>query len=116
MRARKTLKASNRLRASQAAGSDAAARLWAVLKEREIAGLRFQESERVGPYVVDFICPAARVVVLLEGPEARDPEQIVWLRSSGYRVLVFPEGDVLANPQIVVDAMARGFELRIVKS
>lgn len=128
LRSRKGLKPGGSLRAHKVVKSadgeavpctphgNAAAKLWTVLKDREIAGLRFQERERIGPYVVDFICPAARLVLLLEGAEPNDPGRMAWLRANGYRTLVFAETDVLADPQIVIDAVARGFELRIVKS
>ncbi len=93
---------------------DAAARLWAVLRDREIAGLRFRYREVVGPYVVDFICPAARLVLLLEGKEPRDPAQSAWLREHGYRVLRVAEDEALANPDVVLNEVAHAFQLRIV--
>lgn len=94
--------------------ADAAHKLWSILRDRDVAGLRFRHHERVGPYVVDFLCPAARVIILVEGTTPIDPTQTQWFHDHGYRVLQFPEADVRGNPQIVLDAVAREFEIKII--
>jgi very-short-patch-repair endonuclease len=93
---------------------EAERRLWTVLADREVAGLRFRQRELIGPYLVPFHCPAARLVILIQTDEAPDEEQISWLRTGGYRVLTFPAREVLADPNAVVEAVERSFELRIV--
>jgi very-short-patch-repair endonuclease len=89
-------------------------KLWSVLRDRDVAGLSFRHRELVGPYIVDFLCPAAKLIVLVEGATPIDPEQTQWFREHGYRVLLLPEADVLSDPQRVLDAIAQAFEFRVV--
>ena len=92
---------------------DAAARkLWGLLDGH--ASLHFRQRELVGPYLVDFLCPAARLVIRLTGGEDNDPDQTAWLLSHGYRVLSFDAAAVTHNPAAVLDAVADVFTLRVV--
>jgi very-short-patch-repair endonuclease len=93
---------------------DAENKLWSVLRDRDVAGLRFRHRELVGPYIVDFLCPAAKLILLVEQGAPIDPEQTQWLRQHGYRVLLFSQADVLSDPQRVLDAIAQAFEFRVV--
>ena len=92
--------------------AEATRKLWALLDGH--AGLRFRRRELVGPYLVDFLCPAARLVILLIGGNDADPEQAAWLRSQGYRVLAFAAAEVARDPQRVLDAVADVFTLRVI--
>ena len=92
--------------------AEATRKLWALLDGH--AGLRFRQRELVGPYLVDFLCPAARLVICLVGEDGDDAEQAAWLRSHGYRVLAFAAADVTHDPQPVLDAIADVFTLRVI--
>lgn len=57
--------------------------LWQALRNRKLAGLKFRRKAPVGPHVVDFLCPGARLIVEVTGKaqdarilEARDLEFI----------------------------------------
>ena len=41
--------------------------LWARLRDRGLEGWKFRRQHSVGPYVVDFYCPAARLAVEVDG-------------------------------------------------
>ena len=67
-------------------------RVWACLKARQLDGFRRQHP--IGPYFVDFCCPAARLIVEVNGPAHDDDAQWeydvrrhAWLESLGYRVV-----------------------------
>jgi very-short-patch-repair endonuclease len=81
-------------------------RLWLKLKGRRLDGWKFRRQTPIGPYIVDFYCPAARLVIELNGSTHwfedqfdRDQRRKRWLQSQGYRVLTFaaesPEQDYL---------------------
>ena len=60
----------------------------------------------MGPYIVDFVCHSARLVIELDGGihnldvvAQRDAERQVWLESRGYRVLRLSNHDALTNPE-----------------
>jgi very-short-patch-repair endonuclease len=69
------------------------AALWQVLRTRP-EGVKFRRQHPVGPFVVDFYCPSAKLVVEIDGivhemgdnPE-RDEERDQWLEEHGFRIL-----------------------------
>ncbi len=72
------------------------ARLWQVLRTRP-DGLKFRRQHPVGPYVVDFYCPSAKLAVEIDGVAhgmgeipARDAVRDAWLRERGFRLCRIP--------------------------
>jgi len=68
--------------------------LWRALKELPTDGTHFRRQAPIGPYVVDFFCPAKRLVIELDGGHhnedevaRRDRERQLWLEQEGYRVV-----------------------------
>lgn len=91
--------------------------LWQFLRKRP-EGLKFRRQHPIGPYVLDFYCPAVRLVVEVDGdshnmgdrPE-RDARRDAWLRGQGLRVLRLDAGDVMRDVESAVTAIlvvARG--------
>jgi very-short-patch-repair endonuclease len=76
-------------------------RLWDCLRMRQVAGWKFRRQHPIGPYFVDFYCPAARLVVEIDGPThgeerqwAYDERRNEWLKQQGYEVLRISTADV----------------------
>ena len=46
--------------------------LWRALKELPTEGTHFRRQAPVGPYGVDFLCPAKRLVIELDGGHHND--------------------------------------------
>jgi very-short-patch-repair endonuclease len=66
------------------------------LRIGQVAGWKFRRQHPIGPYVVDFYCPAARLVVEIDGPTHGEEAQLAyeerrtdWLRAQRYEVLRF---------------------------
>jgi very-short-patch-repair endonuclease len=64
----------------------------------------------IGNYIVDFACPAARLVVEVDGSQhgserglSRDGERSAWLESQGYRVVRFWNSDVVRDIEAVME-------------
>ena len=60
--------------------------LWRALKELPIEGTHFRRQAPIGPYVVDFFCPAKKLIIELDGGHhnedataERDRERQAWL-------------------------------------
>ena len=60
--------------------------LWRALKELPIEGTHFRRQAPIGPYVVDFFCPAKRLITELDGGHhnedetaKQDSERQAWL-------------------------------------
>ena len=49
------------------AGEAAEAVLWTAIKSRKIDGFKFRRQFSVGPYILDFYCPEARLCIELDG-------------------------------------------------
>src|SRR5258707_2359877 len=86
--------------------------LWRALKELPIDGTHFRRQAPIGPYVVDFFCPARRLIIELDGGHhngddtaKRDRERQLWLEQEGFRVIRFWNseitGDLTAVPEQV---------------
>jgi very-short-patch-repair endonuclease len=74
--------------------------------------LKFRRQQAIGPYVADFFCPSAGVVVELDGGshndrQAADRERQDYIESQGCRVIRFNDDDVLAKLDEVVAAIER---------
>jgi len=68
------------------------------------AGFHFRRQAPLGPYIADFACHAARLVIEVDGGQhaedggvERDMRRTAWLEGQGYRVLRFWNSDVLGN-------------------
>ena len=75
--------------------------LWRALKELPIEGTHFRRQAPIGPNVVDFFCPAKRVIIELDGGHhngdataERDGKRQAWLEQEGYGVIRFWNSDV----------------------
>jgi very-short-patch-repair endonuclease len=71
--------------------------LWRALKELPVEGTHFRRQAPIGPYVVDFFCPAKHLIIELDGGHhnddetaRRDQERQRWLEQEGYPVSGIP--------------------------
>jgi very-short-patch-repair endonuclease len=94
--------------------TDAELKLWYRLRRKQINGWQFYRQKPIGPYIVDFYCPAARLVVELDGSQHLDPlhqaadqQRDAYLTNLGLRVLRFDNRQVLLEIDAVVETIAR---------
>ncbi|WP_420456480.1 endonuclease domain-containing protein [Rubrivirga sp.] len=97
-------------------GTPAEVRLWTALKGRRLRGRQFRRQYGIGPYVLDFCCPAERLAVELDGavhdsPQARayDTARTEALEAEGLRVVRFENKLVFDNLDGVLAAIAGCF-------
>ena len=93
-------------------GTPAEAILWKSLQRRQLLGQKFRRQYSLGPYIADFLCPACRLVVELDGaphfaPLAAeyDAERTKYLEGLGLRVIRFENHAVYTNLEFVLDAI-----------
>jgi very-short-patch-repair endonuclease len=82
----------------------AEARLWLHLRRHPLIGSHFRRQVVLGPYIADFVCMAAKLVIEVDGSQhgenqslARDAARTKWLEKEGYRVLRYWNNDVFEN-------------------
>ncbi|HKX36038.1 MAG TPA: DUF559 domain-containing protein [Rhizorhapis sp.] len=63
---------SRQLRAN---ASEAEQKLWRLLKQKQLNGLRFRRQFPLGPFFADFVCLPARLVVEVDGSQHGDVSQ-----------------------------------------
>jgi UDP-N-acetylmuramate dehydrogenase len=101
------LERSRQLRLEQ---TEAEAQLWSRLRAGRLNGLKFRRQVPIGGYIVDFLCPAAKLVVELDGSQhaeqvGYDTRRSQYLEGEGYRVLRVWNNDVLARADAVLQAI-----------
>ncbi|BDG02791.1 endonuclease domain-containing protein [Anaeromyxobacter oryzae] len=99
-------------RALRGGSTDAEAKLWRVLRDRRLGGVKFRRQHPVGPYVLDFFCRAHRLAVELDGGqhytpegEAHDARRTEWLAERGIRVIRFTDAEALRDTDTVLQVI-----------
>jgi very-short-patch-repair endonuclease len=108
-----TLNAKVNARRLRRALTDAEKTLWKHLRG-DLAGTRthFRRQVPIGPYVADFCCLGARLIVELDGPvhrlagaRQRDAGRDEYLRSQGFSILRFNNDDIVLRNAAVLQAI-----------
>ena len=87
--------------------TDAERRLWNALRAHQLAQGKFKRQQPIGPYIVDFVCLQARVVVEVDGGQHLESKvdrvRDAWLEEQGFRVLRFWNNEVLTKLPAVLE-------------
>lgn len=74
--------------------------IWEILRQRQLGGWKFRRQQPLGPYIADFYCAEARLVIEVDGGQhgtQGDAERDAWMRAQGLEVLRFWNNEVLQN-------------------
>jgi very-short-patch-repair endonuclease len=91
--------------------------LWSALRGRRFAGYRFRRQHLVDPYIVDFYCATAALVIELDGEthlgnEVHDRTRQDFLESAGLKVLRFWNTQIFDDLEPVLQTIFRECEAR----
>ena len=83
-------------------------KLWEALKGKKLGGLKFRAQHPVGPFILDFYCPARKLVVELDGEVHEeqadyDESRTQQLENYGHRVIRFRNEEVLGDLPSVLE-------------
>lgn len=83
-----------------------------MLRGRQLAGMKFRRQQVIGPYIVDFYCAQAHLVIEVDGESHvgrgnSDAARDSYLESHGLRVLRVTNDDVLRESEAVALAILR---------
>ena len=89
--------------------TEAELKLWLLLRNRRFADFKFRRQVPIGPYIADFVCYSAKLIVEADGgqhaestyDQTRDAE----LTRRGFRLLRIWNNLILATPDDVADAI-----------
>ncbi|QYF86047.1 endonuclease domain-containing protein [Brevundimonas sp. PAMC22021] len=84
--------------------------LWQAIRGRRLDGVRFRRQHPFGPFIVDFYCSDARLVLEIDGSSHENPNQArhdlrrdAWLAAQGISVVRIPAREVLSDLPGVLD-------------
>jgi very-short-patch-repair endonuclease len=92
--------------------TEAEKRIWKQLRAHRFQGAFFRRQFPIGPYIVDFVCLDARLIVEIDGGQHGaqqaewDAKRDAWLRAQGFVILRFWNNDVLGNFGGVLERIA----------
>ncbi|HRS17032.1 MAG TPA: DUF559 domain-containing protein, partial [Thermoanaerobaculaceae bacterium] len=91
--------------------TSAEAIFWELVRNRRFLNLKFRRQHQLGDYVVDFYCHEHRLVVELDGGvhgdrKKKDQKRDAWMQAQGFKVLRFPNEQLLDDPLLVLSAIA----------
>jgi len=94
--------------------TEAEKKLWSLLRQKQFDGHRFRRQTSIGPYIVDFFCPAAKLIIEVDGGQhainaEADKARTQWLEAHGYRVLRFWNNEILTNSDGVLARLHHAF-------
>jgi very-short-patch-repair endonuclease len=77
-------------------------KLWQHIRNRQLAGVRFNRQVPIGPFICDFAARTAKIIIELDGGQhavtsAEDERRTRFLMSKGYRVLRFWNNEIVEN-------------------
>jgi very-short-patch-repair endonuclease len=103
--------ADERARRLRKSMTDAERVLWRYLRLRQLDGHKFRRQVPIGPYIADFVCLKAMLLIEVDGGQHADAviydsARDEFMRGQGYRILRFWNNDVLGNPEGVWDSIA----------
>jgi very-short-patch-repair endonuclease len=89
--------------------TEAESKLWLLLRDRRFVDHKFRRQVPIGPYIADFVCYARNLIVEADGSQhagnTGDVVRDIELQRRGFRILRIWNNDILARPDIVLNAI-----------
>jgi very-short-patch-repair endonuclease len=84
--------------------------LWEHLRRQQLDGYKFRRQVVIEPYIVDFACFEAKLVIELDGGQhqvdkKKDQKRDEYLKRCGYLVLRFWNNDVINDIEGVIEVI-----------
>ena len=87
--------------------------LWDRLANNQLNGFKFRRQHPIGPYVADFYCHKAKLVIEVDGKDHNQVEQKEYdkdrdfdMKEQGIKVLRFKNEEVLHDIEYVISTIA----------
>jgi very-short-patch-repair endonuclease len=82
--------------------------LWKYLRAHRMAGYKFRRQVIIEPYIVDFVCLEARLIVEADGGQHleqvdSDLKRTIFIEALGYKVIRFWNHEILGNTETVLE-------------
>jgi very-short-patch-repair endonuclease len=94
--------------------TDAERALWKHLRSRQLKGAKFRRQVEINGHIVDFLCPAHRLIIEVDGGQHSkegDEARTASLENQGFRIIRFWNNDVLTNLEGVWATIAEALNM-----
>ena len=89
------------------------AKLWALLRNKQLRGYKFRRQHQFGNYIADFFCHEAQLVIECDGSVhdeneqwQHDQQRDAYMISNGVRVLRFTNAEILNDTDKVIETIS----------
>jgi very-short-patch-repair endonuclease len=96
-------------------------RLWLRLRSRKETGITLRRQHPMGPYVLDFYCPQARLAIEVDGAQHTFDDAIIydarrdkWFADNGIETLRVPAIDIMQDADAAADGVMAHIHERLV--
>jgi len=111
---RPNIQNSRKLRKNQ---TDAERKLWSVLRNRQLNGIKFRRQFPIDNYILDFYAPEYKIALEADGGQhytndggIRDNARTEVLKLQDIRILRFSDRDILINIEVVCEVILKAAE------
>jgi very-short-patch-repair endonuclease len=85
---------------------------WSYVRNHRLHGLSFRRQHPLGPYIADFYCAEAQMVIELDGRthgtrQAHDRARDAWMHHRGILVVRIPVPTLTKDPGVVIGRVGR---------
>ena len=98
----------NRARVLRSSNTNAEARFWYRLRNRQLGGFKFVRQAAIGAYYADFLCREARLIVEVDSQHADNPadrQRDHEFAALGYRIIRVWNNDVSERLESVLELL-----------
>ena len=93
-------------------------KLWTVLRNRHLGGLKFYRQFPIGPYVADFCCRSKKLVIEVDGGvhvgrERKDLTREKYINKNDYIVLRFTNDQVMNDINQITEVILKSVVVEI---
>jgi very-short-patch-repair endonuclease len=88
--------------------------LWNKIRRKQLYGYQFYRQKNIGNYIVDFYCPAAKLVIEVDGGQhysadniSKDEQRDDYLSSFGLKILRFSDREVFKNFEGIIEKICQ---------
>jgi len=92
--------------------TDAEKHLWLRIRRKQLKGCQFYRQKNIGQYIVDFYCPAAGLIIEIDGGQhysdegvQKDLKRDGYFASLGFTVLRFSNKEIFESTDAVLETI-----------
>ncbi len=91
-------------------------KVWGLLRNRQVMGLKFRRQHKIGTYIIDFYSIKLRLAIEIDGEihvarKHEDKARSKWLESLGIQVLRFSNSEVVTQPERILKEIRKQCEI-----